>query len=84
MESTVPGFNPLGCDFTGNRSSVFHSIKNQNWPLIGQRKITPPKFRSAHQSRALSYFDEMKFKSVDQSGGNFDFDEMKNRKSVIR
>ena len=44
--ATTGGFlgqNRLGSVLTGNRFSVFHFTKNQNWPLIGQRKITPPK-----------------------------------------
>ena len=32
----------LGPVLTESRFSVFRFIKNQNWPLIGQRKITPP------------------------------------------
>ena len=37
---------PKGCyrpALTGNIFSVFHFIKNENWPRIGQRKITTPK-----------------------------------------
>ena len=63
----------LGCELTRNRFSIFHFIKNRNWPPIGQRKMTPSKFKNAHQSRVNVGFDEMTFKSSDQSGANFYF-----------
>ena len=74
----------LRASFNGEQIFCFSFHQNQNSPLIGQRRITPPRFKSAHQWGANFDFDEMKFKSTDQSGANFDSWWKKNRKSVLR
>ena len=45
--------------FNGEQIFCFPFHQNQNSPVIGQRKIAPPRFKSAHQSGANFDSDEM-------------------------
>ena len=57
---------PLGdsrAGIHGKQIFCFSFNRNQDWPLIGQRKIKPPKFKSAHQSGVNFDFDEMETKT---------------------
>jgi len=44
----------------GEQIFDFSFHQNQNSPLIGERKTTPPQFKSSRQSEANFDFDEMK------------------------